>query len=492
MRFIGSIVAAVVGCSSIACGPNAVNTGSIATIVPRTSHRSSSCDRSGGNADSLDSFAPGTAHTMLDVDGPGCVTHLWMTLAVFPGHATFLRDLVLRAWWENSAVPSVEVPLGDFFALGHGKRYPVQSVPVAVGQNPVALNCYWPMPFRRHARIEIANAGERTIRRLYYHVDYELGPIPPDQGLFHAAFHREKRLRTQGHDANTTGAENYVILETTGEGQYVGCVLSVDAQPGGWWGEGDDMIFVDDATKPTIIGTGSEDYFSNAWGYNTAFSYPYYGAPLVEKRADGGSFTTVYRWHIADPIRFRKRIKVTLEHLFGKGTANDYASVAFWYQREPVRQREPLPCGSENHPLHPETQPASPAFDVDSAELEPQLRARGLAVRVVTTFPHEGYKYGGWIQIEAPNGRIDFDVPVPSDGPYQVTLKPVDHLVSGPLTIRAQDGTARTYEKQGKPAHKTPFIDLGRVRPANGAIRITIEGNPVVGIDCVHLEKAEE
>ncbi|MGB9626342.1 MAG: glycoside hydrolase family 172 protein, partial [Phycisphaerae bacterium] len=210
----------------------------IATIVDRTTHRASSYDRSGGNEDAIVSFAPDTAHVLMEADGPGRVTHIWMTVGVFPNHTTFLRDLVLRAYWERSRVPSVEVPLGDFFALGHCKRYLVQSIPVAVGANPGAMNCYWPMPFHKHARIEICNAGGRSIRKLYYHVDYELGSIPPDQGLFHAVYRRDKQVPAQAAAGNTTGAGNYVILDTAGEGQYVGCVLSVDAQPGGWWGEG--------------------------------------------------------------------------------------------------------------------------------------------------------------------------------------------------------------------------------------------------------------
>jgi len=288
----------------------------LATVVDRTSHRASSYDRTGGNIDIISSFAPRATEVLLDTEGPGKITHMWLTFTSFPGNQTALRDLVIRMYWEHSSVPSVEVPLGDFFALGHNKYYQVQSIPVAVGDNRRALNCYWPMPFYKHARIELYNNGRRSIRRIYYNIDYELGSIPARQGLFHAEYRRDKELRGQSKHGNTTGKDNYVILETEGRGHYVGCVLYVDAQPGGWWGEGDDMIFIDHYEKPVIIGTGSEDYFCNAWGYANAFSYPYYGAPLLEKRPDGGKYTTVYRWHVQDPVRFTKHIKVTIEHVY--------------------------------------------------------------------------------------------------------------------------------------------------------------------------------
>lgn len=463
----------------------------IATIVDRTTHRASSYDRTGGNEDAVGSFAPDSTRVLLDTDGPGCVTHLWMTLAIFPNHTTVLRDLVIRAYWEHAGVPSVEVPLGDFFALGHAKRYPVQSVPIAVGGNPKALNCYWPMPFYRHARIEIYNAGSRSVRKLYYHVDYELGTIPPDQGLFHAAYHRERELRSQGQKPNTTGADNYVILNTTGEGQYVGCVLSVDAQPGGWWGEGDDMIFVDDAEEPTIIGTGSEDYFSNAWGYDAPFSYPYYGAPLVEKRPDGGSFTTVYRWHIADPIRFHKRIRVTIEHLFSKTAVNDYASVAYWYQREPVTRRESLPRGEANHPriYGATTRPA--VFDMSGTELEAELRSRGIAATSITTNVHDGYKSGGWLRIEVPRAPIEIRIPVPEDGTYRVALKPVNYLAERPIRLSLKGGQERTFEKLSKAQRNVPSVDIGTGRSENRTLTVVIDGGPVIGIDSVHIEKVD-
>ncbi len=345
----------------------------LSTLQPGVqSHRASSFDTTGGNADSIWEFRPGAKKVILDTAGPGRINHIWMTVSSFPNHETFLRDLVIRMYWDGSDVPSVEVPVGDFFGLGHAKLYAYQSIPVAVGENNRAMNCYWPMPFHKSARIELFNNGTRTTRSIYYHIDYETGTQTEHEGLFHAAYHRDRDLHGQDIAVpNLLGKDNYVLLDTEGAGQYVGCFLFVDSQKGGWWGEGDDMIFIDHSEKPTINGTGSEDYFNNAWGFGKTFSYPYYGCPLLEHRPDGGMFTTVYRWHVPDPVHFQTHIRVTLEHDWPVNIANDFTSVAFWYQAEPVKSREPLPRGRENWPKqYPSTQPAATTITVNGTELE--------------------------------------------------------------------------------------------------------------------------
>jgi hypothetical protein len=405
---------------------------------------------------------------------------------------TLLRDLVIRMSWEGSDVPSVEVPLGDFFALGHGKLYPFESAVIAVGINRRALNCYWPMPFYQHARIEMFNNGRRSIRRIYYNIDYELGPIPPDQGLFHAVFRRDKALRTQEHAGNVTGADNYVILETEGRGQYAGCALFVDAQPGGWWGEGDEMIFIDHAERPAIIGTGSEDYFCNAWGFAEAFSYPYYGAPLLEERPDGGKLTAVYRWHVPDPLRFSKHIRVTIEHLFGKNVVNDYSSVAYWYQAGPIRQREPLPHAEENHPRQYDTgDPKPTTFELDATELEAPLLAAGVAARAITATLHEGYNNGGWLRIETKDEKVEIAVPVPEDGTYLVQIKPVNHLIETAIRIGSADDVHKDIAKSTEPEHRIPYVDLGRLQSRDRAVVFQASGQPIIGLDHLKIEKVE-
>lgn len=460
-----------------------------AQVSDRTSHRASSHDVTGANEDSIVSFAPGETKVLLDTDGPGVITHLWFTLARFPGHEFVARDVTLRIFWENSAVPSVEVPLGDFFGLGHGKLYAYQSLPMAVGANPVAMNCYWPMPFYKHARIELFNAGQRSIRRLYYNLDYELGEIPAGQGLFHALYKRDRALAGQPDVGNTTGADNYVILETEGRGQYVGCTLSVDAQPGAWWGEGDDMIFIDHAAKPTMIGTGSEDYFCNAWGYRDEFSYPFYGAPLLEDKDDGGKLATVYRWHVNDPIRFRTHIRVTIEHLWAPQLLNDFTSVAYWYQTEPMSKRPPLPPASEN-------QPGSAMSVVDGTALEADCVTRGVQARAITANLDQGYIAGGWLRIETGGQAVELNVPVPRPGTYKVEIKPVNHVLDKSMRMGLENGQAKTFDKIIPPADKpwteanVPYLDLGQAKAKDGHIKITISGSPTVGIDSFRLVQA--
>ena len=463
----------------------------LATVRDRASHRASSHDRTGGNIDNITSFAPDATHVLLDTEGPGQVNHMWLTVSSFPGHPTALRDLVLRVYWENSPVPSVEAPLGDFFALGHGKLYTIQSMPVAVGQNSKALNCYWRMPFYKHAKIELFNNGRRSIRRIYYNIDYERGPLPPKQGLFHALFRHETPLKSQDHEGNTTGKDNYVLLETPGTGQYVGSVLFVDAAPGGWWGEGDEMVFIDEAETPTIIGTGSEDYFCNAWGYKEAFCYPYYGAPLLEKRPDGGSYTTVYRWHVPDPIRFSKRIRVTIERIFTGDVVNHYSSMAYWYQLEPIQQRKPILAADANHPVSHEEEPSPTSYALDGTQLEPELNTRGVAARGITTSLREGFRNGGYLRVPVDEGKVEFRLPVPEDGNYRVKVKFVNQLIDRPLTVQAGDEEPKSLARHSKGEAESPYTDLGVASSRNKVLLVTIHGAALVGIDCLKVEKVE-
>ena len=363
-----------------------------------TTHRASSYDRTGGNNDFITDLAPGETAVLLDTAGPGKITHLWMTLAESPVHDTVLRDLVLRVYWEGATVPSVEVPLGDFFGVGFGlpanfyrnRKFQFASAPVAVGGNDRALNCYWPMPFQRAARMEIYNNGLLTLRLMYYHVDYELGPQPANAGLFHANFVQSNDHAGQMSDeryTNLDGKDNYVLLETEGRGQYVGCFWYIDTPLDHWWGEGDDMIFIDRSPLPAIYGTGSEDYFNNAWGYQTPFSFPYYGAPLLAKHA-AGDFNTLYRFHLPDPIHFKTHVKVTMECWWLQTKSAHLASVSFWYQNQPLASRASLPAGKANHPpmrklepsdyfQHGDGGPAAGQTRVGCYQFEEALRAAG-------------------------------------------------------------------------------------------------------------------
>ncbi len=460
----------------------------VAKIKPLESRRASTHDPA-GNADSLNSFAPGQTHVMLDKDGPGRINHIWMTYATFAGHQTALRDLVIRMYWENSAIPAVEVPLGDFFAQGHSRSYNVNSAPITIGENPRALNCYWPMPFYKHARIEIYNSGQRGIRRIFYNINYELGPMDTDLGLFHAVYHRNRNLPGQNR-FQLEKDKNYVILETQGQGQYVGCVLNVDADAEGWWGEGDEIIYVDDQNQPRISGTGSEDYFCNAWGFKNTFSYAYYGVPLTEKLENGRQLTTAYCWHIPDPVRFEQYIKVTLEPIFKPMVTNDYSSVAFWYQKEPIKKREPLPADNQAR-FNPPAKNTSGCYSMDGTELEPSLRQNGLKVLALMTpkdeidIPREGY-----LRLEPEGKIIAMPLPVDENGRYEVEVQPCLTFADAAnrFMLGVDQNNLTSYNKPDN-AYEAPFLSAGQAQSHNGFITIYLQADAPLGIDALRWRK---
>ncbi len=318
-------------------------------ILPRNCHRKrvSSWDTTGANDDRWH-LSAGESRVLADITGPGCINHIWMT---YPGDSpAAFRRRVIRMFWDGEEKPSVEVPLGDFFGVGHGLYSPYESAALSETAGP-AFNCWWPMPFATGARIEIAN--EDTDGILYFYIDYEEYDHPiPEAFYFHAQYRQQYPCDgIPGNDINLDGAGNYVILEAEGQGNYVGCNLSIDNYAGGWWGEGDDMIFIDDDTwPPSLHGTGSEDYFSHAWGmqdqrglYNGTSLYPH-------DHEDWNGKWTVYRWHIPDPVTFEQRIKVTIEHGHANDRSDDYSSVAYWYQTEPHQPFPRLPSVTERLP----------------------------------------------------------------------------------------------------------------------------------------------
>lgn len=454
-----------------------------------TSHRASSYDTTGGNTDNVTSFAPGSSHVLLDTEGPGRITHMWMTVAPFQGHTKVLRDLVLRIWWDDAKAPSVEVPLGDFFGLGHGMSYPLESIPVAVGLDHRALNCYWPMPFQQRARIEIVNNGYRSVRRIYYNIDYELGVQPEDSGLFHALWRREAERLPQ-----TMGArdENYVVLDVEGDGQYVGTALYIDAAPGGWWGEGDEAIFIDGGDTPQLHGTGTEDYFSNAWGYKESFCYPYYGAPLVKEREDGGSWTSVYRWHVADPIRFRERVCVTLETVWEEGVRSDVSSVAYWYQKEPMSTREPLPGPDAMAPKRHGVLKLPPRMELDATVLEEQFQRQGIVTQGTTSDHGKGYRHGGWLRVTLEGEPVTVRVPVAGEGEYALSIRVVDHALESPVTFQLDGNEAVHVAAQGSAQRDVAYVDLGSARASDGALALSIAAAGQIGLDALRVAPVGE
>jgi len=295
-------------------------------------------------ASNWDNFtvAPGATHVLMDEKGPGVITHMWLTFLGpepqdwAPKGAANHQEMLLRIYWDGSDRPAVEAPVGDFFANCFGKRSEVNSLPVIV-EDADSYNCYWRMPFRKSARIEIVNQSEKPIALLYYNIDWiKKDRIPADTPYFYAQYRQEYPVE-KGKD--------YVVLETKGKGHYVGTVLAVRTRSPAWFGEGDEKIYIDGEAKPSIWGTGTEDYFLSAWGLKTT-STPYFGVPYFDQWGIVGGHTSAYRWHINDPIVFNSGIKVTFEH-FGwispdenpqhksmswNEREDDYASVAFWYQ----------------------------------------------------------------------------------------------------------------------------------------------------------------
>jgi len=313
-------------------------------------------DRS-SNADQRN-IPPGEKLVLADIKGAGVIRHMWIT---FPdprpdwlgqdGKADH-SELVLRMYWDGAEEPAVESPFGDFFAAGFGQRAEINSLPIQV-EGGDAYNCFWAMPFYKSARIEVENQGEKMSGSFYFQVDYVLeDSLPPETPYFCAQYRQE---------FPTKSGRDYLILDAEGKGHYVGTVLSGRARSPEWFGEGDEKFYVDGDTKPTIQGTGTEDYALNAWGMGTG-TYPYFGVSILEGEwGMVGWHTTIYRWHIAEPIRFTKSLRFEIEDTGWisedelKEGANrghverndDFATVAFWYQVGQPKRFTTLPTAKE-------------------------------------------------------------------------------------------------------------------------------------------------
>lgn len=292
-----------------------------------------------------------TTFTVAEIEGPGSIQHIWMTPT---GN---WRHSILRFYWDDETEPSVEVPVGDFFGMGWGKYSNLNSLAVAVNPGS-AFNCYWPMPFRKKCKITMENIGDKDMV-LYYQVDYVLTEVPSDAAYFHAQFRRVHRVPYK---------EDYVMVDNIkGRGHYVGTYMAYEIHENGWWGEGEIKFFMDgDKQFPTIIGTGTEDYFCGSYDWDTRkkvaegvevveyteYTGPYTGLHQVIK-GDGHYQIMqrfgMYRWHINDPIRFEKDLKITIQDLGWRSDGrylplqDDIASVVFWYQSEPHQTFPKLP-----------------------------------------------------------------------------------------------------------------------------------------------------
>ncbi|NLE37077.1 MAG: DUF2961 domain-containing protein [Pirellulaceae bacterium] len=311
------------------------------------------------NFDRPDRIEAGETYVMADLKGPGIITHIWLTFLQEPHFwvtdgAADPREMLIRIYWDGREKPDVEVPVGDFFANGFGKQMEVISVPVVV-EDADSYNCFWQMPFRKSARIEIVNQSKKPIRKLYNNVDWIKKESLPENTMYFCAQYNQQ------YPTPAEPGKPYLVLDTEGKGYYVGTFLSVRTRSPSWFGEGDELIYIDGEEKPSIRGTGTEDYFLSAWALKTN-STPYFGVPyLNQNNRIVGQMTCMYRWHIHDPIVFSDGIRVEFE-TFGWMSADeneerephswneredDYSSVAFWYQMGPSKKFTTVPPAEE-------------------------------------------------------------------------------------------------------------------------------------------------
>ena len=299
-----------------------------------------------GNGDYRE-LGPGGSLVIGQLEGPGVINHLWFTFGTTATSSFWdsaPRDLVLKFYWDDQTSPSVQAPLGDFFAVGNGQTAYVDSMMVQIGGNvwPHAYNCYWPMPFAHHAKLVIENHHPtNTMNKCYFQVDWiKHAALPPNTLYFHAQYNVARPLPA-GND--------YTVADIVGGGQYVGTVFSLVNTPGAGFSEGDDRFFIDGESTPSIIGTGMEDYFGESWGFHTHNSL-YQGFRYLSNGL------TAYRWHIQDPIPFQHSLKVTFENMgstngglpFEEKTWTEWSSVAFWYQMDQLPDYSSAEPGSWN------------------------------------------------------------------------------------------------------------------------------------------------
>ena len=317
--------------------------------------KQSSHDTSGGNNDRW-AVPPGATQELFNQQGPGVISHIWFTIASpAPNH---LKELVLRIYWDGNARPSVETPVGDFFGLNLGQYTIYESEFLACSPGR-SLNCYFAMPYRKSAKMTVTNEGTQQTGAFYSNIDYmTVASLPADALYFHAQYRQATpTVASTGEDrkVNPVGRLNYVYGETRGSGHLMGVTVGVHINADGWMGEGDDMIFVDDESKPLIIGTGMEDYFLGSWNFGgrdgaIPFAHRYYGAPLIVMPERTGGRYCCYRWHGDNPVTFAKYLKHTNEHGHANDRADNYYSCCYWYQTEPATNFPALPPVADRLP----------------------------------------------------------------------------------------------------------------------------------------------
>lgn len=365
------------------------------------------------NDDSKHPFG-GETVVLADLKGPGIVTHMWITIA--GNEYGWPRLLRVRVYYDGSATPSVDVPIGDFFAVGHGVEKQVNSVMIRNGSSGRSRNSYWPMPFKKSCKITVTNEGTHRLSNLYYHVDWEKVPSLPDDVLYFHAWYKQELAHEKG--------KPYEILNIKGQGQYAGTVLNVIQNEVGWFGEGDEFFYVDGNPKPNIEGTGTEDYFNDAWSLRVAEGL-YTGVPVAEGTGLG-SRMTAYRWHIPDPVPFQKSLRFEIE-LAGWTFKPDgavrssfeqrtdlFSTTAFWYQKGIAQGLKPPPYG-------PARLPHGNAKQIEAEDLLSGIKVeRGKAEVQKEVFWSRDLLF---LKAEGEGSRFDIPFDVAEDGEYEIVAQ---------------------------------------------------------------------
>ncbi len=376
-----------------------------------SAHRESSDNPDPNSNDDSKRPIPGETTVLADLTGPGIVTHIWLTVA--GNEYGWPRLLRLRVYYDGSPIPSVDAPVGDFFAVGHGLERPVNSLVIRASSSGRSRNSYWPMPFRKSARITITNEGRRRLYNLYYHVDWQkLDSLPANTAYFHARYRQALPARM--------GAP-YEILRASGRGFYAGTVLNaVQVQPG-WFGEGDDLFYVDGKQQPDLVGTGTEDYFNDAWSFRVGDG-PYTGVTVADG-TDTGARMTAYRWHLLDPVPFASSLRVAIEHAGWTFNADGavrsafeerpdlFSSVAFWYQMGIGTDQPEPPYGAARLPHGNATQ-----IEIENQVGEARVQGGKASVQKEVFWGKDLLFFEG----TGPGSRLEVPLDVSTDGRYEI------------------------------------------------------------------------
>ncbi|MGD8414023.1 MAG: DUF2961 domain-containing protein [Candidatus Latescibacterota bacterium] len=425
----------------------------------------SSTDETGGNDDRRP-ISPGETLVLVDHSGPGVVRRWWITIDP-RDNVEVLRRLIVRCYWDGESDPSVEVPVADFFGMGFGEWKDYISMPLNMTSG--GYNTYWPMPFREAARITVENTGSVPVASFYYNIDIRTYDELADEALYFHAQYRQVRTRA---------GEPVTILETTGRGHYVGTVLSVQPERGKNFSylEGDERIYIDGEESPSIVGTGTEDYFSSGWYYITGeYSAPYHGVTIKD---DDHGRTNSYRWHIEDPIPFKKSLRFNIEH----GWRNDnpdveYSSVAFWYQTHPHSSFPELPDN-----LVPLSKISTPSIEAEDLIERVSVTGGELRIQEMGAFS-DRWSNGAqlWWVLAGPGDRMTLPLQVEQAGEYELVgffTRAQDYgivrlLVNGEQIGALMDGYHPEVETTGP-------ISFGRISLEAGPNELAIE---IVGKD---------